>query len=200
MTLLLSGCATTIRSDVTAFNEWPVGLQEKTYTFQAAAPEHDTLEYRSYLNLVRGELAKLGFREVDRADAAKLKVVMNFSTTDLPVRVLEATDPFYGPGYWGGRYGYGGPWGYRGWYGYRSPFYDPFLYGPSFEESVRHNFERQLRVTIDGTDGKKLFDVTVHNTSRKASTAVVMPAMVASAFANFPGQNGVPHRIDLKVE
>lgn len=200
MTLLLAGCATTIRSDVTSFHEWPAELQDKSYVFQQAAPEHDTLEYRNYLNLVRGQLAQLGFREVDQAGAAKLKVAMNFSTTDLPTRVVQSADPFWtGPGYWGGRYG--SPWGYRGWYGYRSPFYDPFLYGPvMMEESVRHNFERTLRVTIDGVDGKKLFDVTVHNTSRKAATPAVMPALVTSAFAGFPGQSGVPHRVDLQVQ
>lgn len=199
ISLLLSGCATTIRSDVTAFHEWPAGLQDKSYSFLAPPPAEDTLEYRNYLNLVRGELAKLGFREAPSADNATLRVAMRFSSVDRPVRVIESMDPFWtGPGYWPGRYGY--PWAYRRWYGFR-PYYDPFMYGPvDLRESIRHNYERQLQVSINMADGKKLFDVTVQNTSRKAATPTVMPALVASAFAGFPGQSGVPHRIDLTVE
>jgi hypothetical protein len=61
LTLLLAGCATTIRSDVTTFHQWPADLQDKTYVFEAPPAQDDTLELRSYQNLVRGELAKLGF-------------------------------------------------------------------------------------------------------------------------------------------
>ncbi|MDC8758912.1 DUF4136 domain-containing protein [Janthinobacterium fluminis] len=199
MSLLLAGCATTIRSDVTAFHEWPAQLPDKSYVFQAPPAEEDTLEYRSYLNLVRGELGKLGFSEAASQDAAKLRVAMRFSTTDRPVRVIESMDPFWGgPGYWPSRYGY---WGQARWYGFRPYFYDPFLYGPmDLRENIRHNYERQLQLSINMADGKKLFDVTVQNTSRKAATPLVMPALVASAFAGFPGQSGVPHRVDLKLE
>lgn len=199
MSLLLTGCATTIRSDVTAFHQWPAELQDKSYAFLAPPPAEDTLEYSNYLNLVRGELARLGFREAPSADSAKLRVAMRFSTVDRPERVIESMDPFWtGRGYWPGRYGY--PWAYHRWYGFR-PYYDPFMYGPvDLRETIRHSYERQLQVSINMADGKKLFDVTVQNTSRKAATPTVMPALVASAFAGFPGQNGVPHRIDLKVE
>ncbi len=201
MGLLLAGCATTIRSDVTAFHQWPAELRDKSYAFQAPAPPEDTLEYRSYLNLVRGELARLGFSEAAGAGAAKLRVAMRFSTVDRPVRVLEAFDPFWGgPGYWPGRYGYrhGYPWRYPRMAGFR-PFYDPFMYGP-MRESVRHDYERQLQVAISTADGKRLFEVTVHNTSDTAATPAVMPALVTSAFAGFPGQSGVPRHVDLKVE
>jgi hypothetical protein len=199
ISLLLAGCATTIRSDVTAFHQWPAELRDKSYAFQAPAPVEDTLEYRSYLNLVRAELGKLGFNEAASPDAAKLTVAMRFASVDRPVRVIEAIDPFWsGPGYWPGRYGY--PWGYSRWHGLR-PYYDPFMFGPpGMRESIRHNYERQLQVNINTVDGKKLFDVTVQNTSRVAATPVVMPALVASAFAGFPGQSGVPRRVDLKVE
>ncbi|MEC5159830.1 MULTISPECIES: DUF4136 domain-containing protein [unclassified Janthinobacterium] len=201
MSLLLAGCATTIRSDVTAFHQWPAELRDKSYAFQAPAQVEDTLEYRSYLDLVRAELGKLGFNEAAGPEAARLKVAVRFATIDRPVRVMEMTDPFWsGPGYWPGRYGYRYPWGYPRWHGFR-PYYDPFMFGPlDMRESIRHNYERQLRVTIDGADGKKLFDVTAQNTSRVAATPVVMPALVASAFAGFPGQSGVPRRVDLKVE
>ena len=195
MSLLLCGCATTIRSDVTAFNEWPSQLQDKSYAFDTPAAREDTLEYRNYQNLVRAELSRLGFAEASTADTAKLRVAMHFSTRDRPRRVYEMTDPFWGaPGYWYGGRGY-----FRGGYGRFGP--EPFFYGPmEVRETILHNYERQLRVAINGSDGKKLFDVMVHNTSSKASTPAVMPALVASAFAGFPGQSGVTHQVDLKVE
>ena len=50
-------------------------------------------------------------------------------------------------------------------------------------------------MTINDRTGKKLYEVTVQSTSNKRATSQVMPAMVASAFADFPGQSGVnfPH-------
>ena len=49
-------------------------------------------------------------------------------------------------------------------------------------------------------DGKRLFDVTVSNMSRNMSTPDIMPALVYSAFAEFPGVSGVARTVDLKRE
>jgi len=196
--VLLSGCATTIRSDVTAFNAWPADIQDKSYAFEAPQGADDTLEYRSYQVLVSNELGKLGFHQVADHQQPKLLIGMKFSTIDHPVRVLEAEDPFMGPylgpGY--GRYG----WGYSRW-GYRPFFYDPYRFGPMYvEERVKHEYQRQLRVTINSIDGRKLYDVTVQNTSRVKATPHVMPALVQSAFTGFPGVSGVPRKVDLTIE
>jgi len=196
--MLLSGCATTIRSDVTAFNAWPADIQDKSYAFEAPQGADDTLEYRSYQVLVSNELGKLGFHQVVDSQQPKLLIGIKFSTIDHPVRVLEAEDPFMGPylgpGY--GRYG----WGYSRW-GYRPFFYDPYRFGPMYvEERVKHEYQRQLRVTINSIDGRKLYDVTVQNTSRVQATPHVMPALVQSAFTGFPGVSGVPRKVDLTIE
>jgi len=190
--LFLSGCATTLRSNVTAFNDWPADLPDKSYVFDTPAPAEDTLEYRSYLGLLNNELARLGFTPASDAATAKLKVAMHFRTIDQPVRVLQAYDPFWG-GYYGRGYYARGPF-YR-------PYYDPFFAGPlEVDESIQHVYERQLRVTINGIDGKKLFDATVSNASRVQATPRVMPALVQSAFAGFPGRSGQPYRIDIKID
>lgn len=203
--LLLSGCATTLRSDVTVFHQWPADLQDKSYVFETPPPAEDTLEHRSYLALVSNELAKLGFQQAANPADAKLKVGMRFSTVDHPTRMLQASDPFlmspyYGP--WGyGRFGYG-PYRryYGGFYGYRG-FYDPWYWGPmEYREVIQHNYERQLYVTINNLAGKKLFEVTVNNTSRKQSTPAVMPALVQSAFTGFPGESGKAKRVDLEIQ
>nr|WP_315399638.1 DUF4136 domain-containing protein [uncultured Duganella sp.] len=196
--MLLTGCATTIRSDVTAFNDWPADLQDKTYGFEAPQGADDTLEFRSYQVLVANELGKLGFRQAAEGQHPNLLVGMKFVTIDHPVRVLEADDPFMGP-YWGPGYGRYG-WGYSRW-GYRPYFYDPFRFNTMrIEERVKHQYQRQLRVTINTTTGRKLYDVTVQNTSLIQATPYVMPALVQSAFTGFPGPSGVPRRVDLKIE
>jgi hypothetical protein len=208
--LLLSGCATTIRSDVTVFHEWPADLTNKSYVFTTPPRRQDTLELHAYQNLLRNRLAALGFNEAPSTDEAKLRVALRFFTVDQPVVVTEAYDPFFaGPGYWGpygwgGRYGYPGRFGYgRFGYGggYYGPFGDPFLYNRlEVEQSVRHVYQRTLNVTIDSVDGKRLYNVTAVNTSTKPSTASVMPAMVISAFDGFPGQSGVPHRVEVQQD
>lgn len=194
-TLLLAGCATTIRSDVTTFHQWPAQLSSKTYSIDAPAPEDDTLEVRSYLDLVRGQMTRLGFTEAG-ADAA-LKVKMRFRTTDVPVRVIQAADPFWGTS---SRYGYYRSPFRRGFGGYYGSFYDPFWGGPGGYEVVeRHTYQRDVQVAIrSAVDGKPLFDVTVHNNSSRASTPALMPALVQSAFEGFPGPNGGARRIELQ--
>ena len=206
MALLLGGCATTIRSDVTTFHQWPAQIADKSYVFEAPPAMDNTLEYQSYQNLVRGQLAQLGFHESPAAPAA-LKVAMRFTTTEVPVRVVEpaismyAGYPFY-PAYPYYRHGprFGPRVGVRGrWAGWHHPFYDPFWNPfPAYEVSIENQYRRELQVSIKDASDKRLFDVTVHNMSRELSTPVVMPALVQSAFAGFPGPSGGVRRIELQ--
>ena len=206
-TLLLTGCATTIRSDVTTFHQWPAQVEDKSYVFEVPPPQDDTLEWRAYQDLVRGQLARLGFRDAAGGKPA-LTVSMRFTTTDIPVRVVEPitpfahpfAHPFYRPFYHPAR-----RFGHRGlhrpyWGGWYSPFYDPF-WSPAYQVSVEHQYRRELQVGIKSAgDGKRLFDVTVHNTSRELSTPALMPALVQSAFEGFPGPSGVARRVELKQQ
>lgn len=194
-TLVLSGCATTLRSDVTSFNAWPATLADKSYAFQAPAPAEDTLEYRTYQAMVGTELNKLGFQQAADGSQPQLLVGMHFRTVIIPVKTYIG-DPFYGPGFYGpgfGRYSL-----YRSSF-YRPSFYDPFFYPNRVDEIVRNQFERQLNVTINTSSGTKLYDVTVHNSSRVRSTPRAMPALVQSAFAGFPGQSGVARQVDVEI-
>jgi hypothetical protein len=196
LTLLLGGCATTIRSDVTTFHQWPAQLPDKSYVFEVPAPQDDTLELRSYQELVRGQLARLGFHDAG-SSAPALKVAMRFTTTDVPVRVLE---PLYPAFYPSARFGLMSPYRHRGFWGrgFYSPFYDPFWSGMPYQVDIEHRYRRELQVAIKAADGKRLFDVTVHNVSDNMSTPAVMPALVQSAFEGFPGPSGVARRVELK--
>ena len=195
LTLLLGGCATTIRSDVTTFHQWPAQLTDKSYAFVAPAPQDNTLELQSYENLVRGQLNRLGFHEAAQAPA--LQVTMRFATIDVPTQVVYPSYAPFSP--YSSRFAYTG-WRRRYWGGYYSPFYDPF-WGPAFDVEEEHRYHRQLQLSIaSSTDGKRLFDVTVRNVSRTMSTPALMPALVQSAFEGFPGPNGGSRIVELKEQ
>jgi hypothetical protein len=127
---------------------------------------------------------------------------MRLVTTEVPMRVLESFDPYFFPMHQ--RFMFAHPhqralWRSRMfWGGMFHPFYDPFWHQPQFIETVRPFYRRELRVGINSIDtARPLFDVTVHNTSANESTAALMPALVHSAFADFPGVSGVPRRVEF---
>ncbi|MGS0740680.1 DUF4136 domain-containing protein [Glaciimonas sp. GG7] len=197
--LLLTGCASVIRSDVTAFNEWPTDLPDKSFVFTHTDRQNNDLEYRNYENLVRNALQQLGFTyaQPENSAHAQLKVALDYGMMSREVRVVEpvmmnpgyyAAPPFYGPG-----------WGYR--YG---PFYDPFWYDSPVVAQRESNFllyTRHLNVTIARAgDAKQLYDVTVVSDGRIGSLPMVMPYLIRSAFSDFPGKSGVPRRVELKIK
>ncbi|SMP41800.1 DUF4136 domain-containing protein [Noviherbaspirillum suwonense] len=192
--LLLSGCAGTIvRSEVTAFHDAAIDFGDKTYAFSRDARQDNDLEYRSYENLVRGELQRLGFAETA---GARLQVAMRYQVDARDMRVIEpvVVDPWYGPGF--GRYRY--PYGFYG------PYADPFWFGPPLVQPVERRFvsySRRLEISIArAADRKNLVQVIVNSQGQNPSLAAVMPAMVRSAFADFPGPSGVPRVLELKLE
>ena len=198
MCLLLVGCASVIRSDVTTFNEWPADLTDKSFVFTHTPEQNNDLEYRHYENLVRTALQQQGFTLAADGVPSQLKVSLAYSVTSRDVHVVEPVvidtgfygSPFYGPG-----------WGNRGFYG---PYSDPLWYGSPVLAQRESNFQlftRQLNVRIArASDAKQLYDVTVVSEGRMNSLAKVMPYLIQSAFTDFPGQSGVPRRVELKIK
>lgn len=193
-TLMLSGCAGTIvRSEVTAFHEQGIDFGDKTYVFSRDAQQGNDLEYRSYENLVRAELQRLGFAE---AAAGTLRVGIRYQVDARDMRVIEpmVVDPWYGPGF--GRYRY--PYGFYG------PYADPFWFAPPLVQPVERRFvsyNRKLEISIArAADARNLVQIVVNSQGQNPSLAAVMPAMVQSAFADFPGPSGVPRVLEVKVE
>jgi hypothetical protein len=194
--LVLGGCATpTVKSTVTTFQEWPAELPNKIYVFERTKEQDNNLEYRSYENMVRTELNRLGFREASSSQAPVLKVTLDYGISARDVR--EIYPVMVSPG-WPGPYWYG-PYR-RGYYG---PYYDPFWYGPPVVEQRESNYvvyTRHLQVVIArAANGRKLFDTTVVSEGSNGSLPAVMPYLVRSAFTDFPGKSGVPRQVELKM-
>lgn len=205
--LLLSGCATRIRSEVTTFHQWPASAAGMSFAFAQQDSEPSGLERRSYEDLIRAELVRVGLREAEAGQQATLAVSFNVSVTARDVRVIETVlvdswygTPWYGPGYygpyWGGWPGYGYP--------YASPFYGPFGSGMPVARQQERRYtvnNRVLKVAIrDTSSGKTLFEVTVRSEGKEGNLAKLMPYLVRSAFADFPGKSGTPRVVELKFD
>ncbi|WP_415809229.1 DUF4136 domain-containing protein, partial [Cupriavidus respiraculi] len=110
--VVLSGCASTITTDVTAFRQpdWQ-NDPPRTYAFDRAKGEEAQLDRDTYEGWVAEKLGTLGFERVPRPKARYL-VRVEFDSDPRLVRVQETyADPWgpWGP-YWGppGYYGMGG--------------------------------------------------------------------------------------------
>jgi len=198
--LLLSGCASVIESNVTSFHAWSPDYNQRAYAFAPAKEQENDLQYQNYAGLIRQELQFLGFTEARDVKAAQLQVSFSYGmNTEQVVVSRPAYDPyFYGPGW--GRFGPFGPRPF-GFYGPYGPFYDPFWDGGPMQTTSYPVFLRRLQIGISQAgDGKKLFDVVVDSEGQRAGLTAAMPAMVRAAFEDFPGPSGVARHIRIKVD
>ena len=197
--LLLSGCASTVMTDVTAFSQ--PGWQNdapRTYSFERSAEQAAQLDRQTYEQWLATALAGIGFEQVP-AKQARYRVSMDFDAAPGIVRVAETVypDPWYGPWgpYWGpGYYRPYGPWGPWGPWG---PGYWP---PQTVVRDISVTFS-SLRVYFrDAASGKRVYQVTAQNQTENGSLPAVMPYLIRSAFTDFPAESGRPRRVTLEVE
>jgi hypothetical protein len=200
--LLISGCASTLRSEVTAFHQWPADAAGRSFAFLHRDGEAPNLERQTYENLVRAQLLKLGLRDAASGEAAALSVRMDYSISARDVRVVETVlvdawtgTPWYGPGF------YNPYWG--------RPGYHPYFYGPMWpsmpvarEQERRFTvFHRELKIKIsEAASDQPWYDVTVKSAGERGNLAALMPYLAEAAFKDFPGANGVPRVIEMKIK
>ena len=202
LTMLLSGCASTIRSEVTVFHQWPPASESRTFMFSATPEQAQSLEYQAYERLIRAQLEKHGLRADEANAAAALKVEFSASVTGRDVRIIETVlvdswygTPWYGPGFYNPYWGYPGfayPYHGLGWGGL-----------PVAREQERRYtvFHRQLKLKItDAQTQQPVYEVTVRSDGKEGNLAKVLPYLVESAFKDFPGQSGVPRAVELKMK
>lgn len=201
--LLLSGCASTLRSEVTAFHQWPASAGGSSFAFEHRDGDAQNLERQSYENLVRLKLLQLGLRDPAAGETPQLAVRVDYSNSGRDVRVIETVlvDPWYGTPWVGPRFH--SP--YWGWPGYAHPFYGPPMWPPmpvAREQERRYTvFHRELKIRIAEAGGTTpWFDVTVRSDGEQGNLATVMPYLIEAAFRDFPGPNGVPRVVEMKMK
>ncbi len=187
LVLGLSACASAppkVRSDVTAFHNWPEKLPASTYSFKLPADtDAASIEVQNYQNLIADQLARYGIDK--RTDAGGgLRVSFSTQVGSREVKVREPVDPFlYG--------GYYRPWGW-------GPYWGPWGI-PERQYNVEV-FVRTLKLNIDDATGKRLFETTVVSQGRIRELSAVMPAMIAAAFEGFPGESGKTRVVEIPLE
>lgn len=190
---ILGGCASgprIVQTEVTSFDEWATLPADRTYTFERTLEFRNSLELKSYEDIVRDELAIQGFRHVPDPAAANLVVTLRPSVTTTRMRIRDPwpVDPFWSP------YGFYGRRGF-GWY---DPYWSMFN---NFNDYSVDVYQRRLELDIDAKSiaGKRYYEGRVESTGQNPSLKMVMPAMIRALFTEFPGNNGQTRRVDVPL-
>lgn len=199
--LLLPGCASIIRSEVTAFHQWPTSPAAQSFGFVMGDTSSQTLENQRYEQLISTELQKLGMSEALATESPQLLIDFKTSVHAREMRVIETIlvdswygTPWYGPGFY---------YPYSSWPGYGPPLYGPGWVGrPTVQRLERRYtvFDHELKLTItDAVTKQSLYEGTVRSEDKQGNLTKMMPYLVSSLFLEFPGKSGVPQRIELKA-
>ncbi|MCG6120647.1 MAG: DUF4136 domain-containing protein, partial [Blastomonas sp.] len=96
------------------------------------------------------------------------------------------------------------PWG--GLYGRRAfgyGFYDPFIFGPGWNNDVRSYtvYTSALDLKIDrAVDNTRLFEGKAEAQSRSKNLQYLVPNLVEAIFTDFPGRSGETVQISIAPE
>lgn len=183
--LLPSGCAALVETGVTVFHEIEQPLAGASYSIVPSEAQEDSLEFRAYAQLISAELALLGMVEVS-LDEAKYTISMSYGMGD--GRQVVASYPIMGQ-IGAGTSSSGTAYG--------TPSYGVVGYGTRTDTV----FTRYLSIDIADTTGsaggagRKICEVRAISTGTDGQLAAVMPAIIRSAFEEFPGVSGVPRTV-----
>ena len=199
--LLLTGCASTLHSDVTSFQRWPANAASSTYSFQRTAAQDGSLEHHAYEDLARLELTQLGLKEAVAGAKGRFEVALGYGVSTRTVTSTEPVwnsfggwyDPYFYPG-WGGWPGWSSNWGP---YPYYTSPYGPSVVG--YRTVSRDVSTHRLRVEI--SEGpNKVFDTSATSSGSNATLSLSMPYLMRSVFDGFPGTNGQTREIEFNMD
>lgn len=190
----LSGCATSLNTQVTRYQAMPAP-QGQTFVVEpdGGMAHPGGLEFQRYAAIVAQQLAARGYVPATSAKSASMVVHLGYSVDHGQVQYVR--EPFGPPGF--GPYGrfyhprfgfWGAPFAY-GWN-------DPFWYGAGVDSYVEYHSQLELHIRQAGTNAP-LFDGRAQARSTTNRLDVVLPSLIEALFTGFPGQNGETVRITI---
>jgi len=190
--LLLSGCASTIRSEISAINKLPPDLKDKSFEVARYKGQEGNLEFDHYAELVSAELAAKGLRRAP-AGSADLLVFLRYTYEQ---RTEFIPTPLWGPtGFVGG--GTTVIVNGRAVFvpTYSTPVYGVTGMGYAPATVNRRSFGLDI-VDKNSTQEKpnKLYEANVFSEGYSGTLMQVMPVMVRALFTDWPGP---PVRSDI---
>lgn len=188
--LALAGCALPVASDLTVFHEWP-DQAPRTYRFVTNEAQLDSLEHASYRQVMRTELARIGFTE---SQTPRFELRFDAMTVPRTERRLDYAYPYVQPWF------YWGTWGRHGGVSIATPW--PGYYGGYAVERDVTWYEYRLSITIRdlAAGGRKVYEANAVASGSAPSIAGAMPYLARAVFADFPGLSGVPRRVEVPLE
>ncbi|TNE37906.1 MAG: DUF4136 domain-containing protein [Sphingomonadales bacterium] len=192
--VMLGGCAQSFKADVARFQQLPAA-QGESFTIVADDPAlAGGLEFEQYASLVAHKLGGVGYKIAEDPAASDLIVKMRYDVDNGREKIRSTNfgpDPFYrgyGYGYWRHPYYWG--------------FYDPFLFGPSYQDIQSYTvYTGTLELRIDRvSDGKRLFEGKAEAHSLSNKLTYLVPNLIDAIFVNFPGKSGETVKITLPPE
>lgn len=192
--LLQSGCASTLRSDVTRFQRWPADAEGATFDFRTDPKHADDLEYQSYQQRLSDEMQKQGLQLAPQGQQPRFWLSFDYDTQNQRLRVQEPiyddrpiwVTPVWVPGR-----------GWRGGYWASDPF-GPRIIG---SHTVEHEV-RSLRLRVHIEDGqRRVFEATAQTRAdAQGSTSQLMSYLIRAVFADFPGQDGQTRSVEFDTD
>ena len=196
---LIAGCATPkLHGTVTRFHD--LGGTPQSFVIVPDQEQSDSLEFKSYANLVRTAFQSHGWSE---SDFAKADVAVTFQYHISQGRRVEFTYPIFGQVPTGRSTSVGTV----STYGNRSTFNAtttqqtaPAIVGTGV--SSRTEYDRALRVVMFSLPAyrasqkmQRVYEGEIRSTGSVADLPAVMPALVKGLLGEFPGKSGAAERI-----
>jgi hypothetical protein len=198
--LALSACAENFNANVSRFQSQLPAPAGQTF---AVVPDDPAMaggiEFSQYAALVTAQMAKQGYTP-SSPENASLLVRFDYGVDKGRERVRSTgfNDPFWGPWYGYGRFGY---WGHRGFYPHGMWGYG--WYDPWFDEGYESYtvYTSGIELKIDRrADNARLFEGKAEAVSTSNRLQYLVPNLVEAMFTNFPGNSGETVRISVAPE
>lgn len=204
VSLLLAGCAATLRADVTSFQRWPANATGGTYSFKRIGTQIDSLEQHTYEDLARVQLNQLGLQEAAAGATARFAVTLDYGVSTKTVTSTEPVwdsfsgwhDPLFYPG-WSPRSRFGSPYFHS-----RYPYAYPYSFVPGiigYTTVSREVSLRRLRVEI-AEGAIRVFDATATSSGANATLSLTLPYLMRSVFEGFPNNNGQTRALVFDID
>ena len=193
--ILLSGCAGFVKSQVSVFHQLGETPVPKTYVFVPLEGQENSLEYKTYIQLVRQQLSKFQYSEAASNETPDVVIALSYGIDSGKERLASipifgktgvSSSTTYGTLNTYGNYGtYSGTTTYTPTYG---------VVGSSTVSRTEYNRGLWLYIVDAKSVGTKnlnvLYEASVKSSGSSAQLPRVMPAMIEALFKKFPGKNG----------
>lgn len=179
ITLLLSNCASSVRTDVVTFHEGRLPRGETIHIEPMNAFAGESLEFSHYKNLISAELRRIGYTPIKNDQQAELVARIDYSVSDGQTQIRSEQRNYVR---------------YHFYYGhYHNPFYYGFYndWPPERYSYIVYNRQLHMNISRISPEPELLFEGRVQSIGREKEIASVMPYMITAMFNNFPGENGV---------